>query len=96
MYPKRAVCPRCKERRFSEFEISGLGTVLTYTKLYAVPEGVDELPLILGISEFGDVMVTGQIVDKNVKVGDKVRLAWGKLRKSQGKEICGFKFEVVR
>ena len=97
MYPKHAVCPKCKKRAFSEFEIEKTGTIMTYTKLYAVPEGVDIKPLILGVIKFNDgVKVIGQLIGEDVKIGDEVRPVWGELRKSQGKEIYGFKFEIIK
>ena len=94
---KYSVCPNCRKRDISNFEIDGPGTVITYTKLYAVPKGIDEMPLILGIIKFnGGIQVTGQLVNEEVKVGDKVRAVWGKLRTSQGKDIYGFKFELIK
>ncbi len=97
IYPKHAVCSKCKNREFSEFEIDEIGTIITYTKLYAVPEGVDIKPLTLGVIEFNEgVKVTGQLINEDVKIGDKVRPVWGKLRKSEGKDIYGFKFEIAR
>jgi uncharacterized OB-fold protein len=97
MYLKHAVCPACKGRDFEHVNIQGPGNVLTYTKLYATPEGIDEMPLVLGIIEFEDkVALTGQITTQDVKIGDKVQPVWGKIRKMQGKDVFGFKFEVVR
>ncbi len=71
--------------------------LLTYTRLFAAPEGVNQMPLILGIVEFPNgVRVTGQITTENVKLGDKMRPVWGFLRKSHGKELYGFRFETVK
>ncbi len=96
-YPKRPVCLNCKGRDFTQIEIVGEGTVLTFTHLYAPPEGIEQTPLTLGIVEFkNDVKVTGQIEDRNVKTGDKVLPVWGLLRKKGESEICGFKFKPKR
>lgn len=97
MFPKRSVCPQCRRKEFSEFNIEGPGTVITFTKLYAVPKGVDEMPLILGIIEFNEgIKITGQLIDKEVRIGDKVKPVWGKLRTSRGKDVYGFKFEPLK
>ena len=70
---------------------------MTYTKLYATPEGIEDMPLVLGIMEFGDgVKLTGQIADQDVKVGDKVRPIWGKIRRIEGKDIFGMRFKLVK
>ncbi len=96
LYLRHAVCPACKGRALSQVDLEETGRVLTYTKLYATPEGIEEMPLVLGIMEFGDsVVLTGQITSQDVNIGDKVRPVWGKIRKLQGKDIFGFKFEVV-
>lgn len=94
VYPKHAVCPDCRGREFAEVKLGNQGRVLTYVKLYAVPEGVSQMPLVLGIVEFDNgVRVTGQITSENVKLGDKMRPAWGFLRKAHEKELYGFRFE---
>lgn len=94
LYPKRKICPKCRKSEFTELEINEIGKVLTFTKLYAVPDGIDEKPLILGIVDFNGIKVTGQITDSEIKIGDKVEPFWRKLRESHGKEIYGFKFRL--
>ncbi len=91
---KRAVCPDCKGRKFSQTDLDESGKLLTYTQLYAPPEGIEELPLLLGIIELDNgVRLTAQITDSNIKIGDKLQPVWGKLRKIQNKEVFGFKFQ---
>jgi len=95
-YPKRPICLNCRGRDFTEVKISGEGKLLTYTHLYAIPEGVEQLPLTLGLIEFEEgIRVIGQIEDQNVKIGDKLVPVWGFLRKKDGKEIYGFKFKLA-
>jgi uncharacterized OB-fold protein len=95
IYPKREICPKCRKSEFTELEINEIGKVVTFTKLYAVPDGIDEKPLILGIVDFNGIRITGQIADSKIKIGDKVEPFWGKLRESQGKKIYGFKFKML-
>ena len=95
-YLKHAVCMSCRGRNLKQVDLEGTGKVVTYTKLFATPEGIEEMPLVLGILEFGDaVRVTGQILNQDVKIGDKVRPVWGKIRKAQGKDVFGFRFETI-
>jgi len=94
-YPKHARCPGCGHREFEEFEVRGTGRVLTYTKLYAVPRGVDRIPLPLCIVEFeGGVKMTGQLTGE-AEIGSKVRPVWRRLRKVRGRDVYGFAFEPV-
>ena len=94
---KHAVCHECKGRVFSPIDLEESGKVLTFTKLYASPEGIEEMPLMLGIIELKNgIRLTAQITDQNVKMGDSVQPIWGKLRKIQGKDIFGFKFEPAQ
>ena len=94
-YPRHARCPACGHREFEEVEVKGTGRVLTYTKLYAVPRGVDSIPLLLCIVEFEDgVRMTGQLTAE-VDVGAEVRAVWKRLRKVRGRDVYGFAFEPV-
>jgi len=95
-YPKRFLCPSCKAKDFEEYPLGDEGRVVTFTKLWAIPEGIERLPLTLAIVEFdGKVRVTGQVLSEEIKTGDKVRPVWGHIRKIRGKEIQGFRFERI-
>ena len=94
MYPKHERCLSCKGREFEEVGLGDECTLITYTKLYALPEGIEMPPLTLGIVDFGkNVRALGQIMTDEPKIGMKLRPVWGKLRKIGEKEIFGFKFE---
>jgi uncharacterized OB-fold protein len=93
-YPKRLICPSCKGKDFVELPLGDEGRIVTFTKLWAVPEGIEQLPLTLAIAEFNDkVRVTGQVLSEEVKIGDRVRPVWGHIRKIRGKDVQGFRFE---
>jgi len=95
-YPKRFLCSSCKGRDFDEQPLGDEGRVVTFTKLWAIPEGIEQLPLTLAIIEFdGKVRVTGQVLSEEVETGDRVRPVWGHIRKVRGKEIQGFRFEPI-
>lgn len=93
-YPKRIRCPNCKGKSIEESELGDECRLITYTELYAVPRGVEKIPLVLGIVEFRNgARALGQITSKDVKLGMRLRPVWGFLRKVKGKEVYGFKFE---
>ena len=95
-YPKRLICPSCKGKDFNEVSLSDEGKIVTFTKLWAIPDGIEQLPLTLAIAEFNDkVRVTGQVLSEEIKTGDRVRPTWGHIRKIRGKDIEGFRFERV-
>ncbi|MEM4245935.1 MAG: OB-fold domain-containing protein [Candidatus Bathyarchaeia archaeon] len=95
-YLKHAVCHECKGRSFSSIELDGSGKVITLTRLYAPPEGIEEMPLTLGIIELDNgVRLTAQLTDQNLKMGDRVCAVWKKLRTVQGREVYGFGFQPI-
>ena len=95
-YPKRDCCPKCKNTTLEETEIGNQGELITYTELWAVPKGISQMPLVLGIVQFANgARVLGQVSAKEVKVGMRLKPAWAVVRKVQEKEVYGFKFEPV-
>jgi uncharacterized OB-fold protein len=59
-YPPRADCPHCLSGEFAYEEISGEGTLLTYTRIDAAPAGFEELaPYVLGVV---DLKETGRLL----------------------------------
>jgi uncharacterized OB-fold protein len=97
MYPKHDRCLSCRGREFDEIELGKEATLITYTKLYAIPEGIEMPPLVLGIVEFpGGCRTLCQLTTDEPKIGMKLNPVWGKLRKIGGKEVYGFKFEPAK
>ena len=93
-YPKRSCCPNCKSKKMEETVLGNSSTLLTYTELWTVPKGIEQLPLMLGILEFENgTRVLGQLVSNKIEIGMKFKPVWSKIRKINGKEIYGFIFE---
>jgi len=93
-YPRRFLCSSCKGKNFEECPLPDDGKIVTFTKLWAIPEGIEQLPLTLAIVEFDNqVRITGQVLNEEISIGDRVRPVWGHIRKIRGKEIQGFRFE---
>lgn len=92
-YPKRTSCLSCKSGDIEEVELGDRCKLLTYTELYAVPLGVEEIPLVLGIVEFDNgARATGQIEADEVQIGMQLKPVWGSLRRVGRREVFGFKF----
>lgn len=92
-YPKRSNCLSCMSGDIEEVELGDGCKLLTYTKLYAVPLGVDRIPLVLGIVEFENgARATGQIEADHVQIGMQLKPVWGHLRRIGRMEVFGFKF----
>ena len=95
-YPKRDSCPICKGVKLEEIEMGDSAELITYTELWAVPKGIAQMPLILGIVQFDNgARVLGQLTTKQPRIGMRLKPAWAVVRRIQEKEVFGFKFEPV-
>ena len=100
-YPGRARCIKCKSSEFEDVypEPIDSGTVITFTKLYALPETLKgEPPYVFGVVEFDNgVRAFGQISEKEkVEIGMKVKPTYGKVSVDpEGKPSFGIIFEPV-
>jgi len=54
-YPPRADCPHCLSGDFAYQEVSGEGTLHTYTRIDAAPAGFeDEVPFVVGVVDLAE------------------------------------------
>lgn len=96
MYPEHERCLNCRGREFEETSLGEECKLITFTKLYAVPRGIEISPLTLGMVVFdNNVRAMGQITTDNPEPGMRLRPLWGKLRSVGEKEIYGFRFEPI-
>ena len=59
-FPPRADCPECRHDAFSFEEMSGEGTVVTYTRIEAAPAGFeDDTPFTVGVIDLAE---TGRLL----------------------------------
>ena len=95
-YPKRTKCPNCKSTNVKDADMGKVAILITYTELWAVPKGIDQMPLMLGILEFENkARILGQLTTRNVKVGMQFRPVWAAIRKTNGKDVYGYRFEPI-
>ena len=81
-HPKPLVCAACGGRAFDEVPLEGMVTLLTYTRVYNLPEGIDKPYLDFGIVEFENgVRVTGRLeVRGEARIGMKLKAETGVVR----------------
>lgn len=93
-HPKRLVCDACGGREWKPEPLTGEVTLLTYTRVHNLPEGIDRAYLDFGIVEFANgVRVTGQLDLKGeAKAGMKLRADVDVVRVVEGEEKVGFVF----
>ena len=102
-FPSRSLCPECRrEGNLAPFKFSGKGTIYSYTKIYAPPEGMEfQKPYHMAIIELNEgPKITAQIVEskaKSVDIGAKVTSVFRKIREGGAEGIIqyGYKFTIA-
>jgi hypothetical protein len=93
-FPPRADCSGCLSRTTDWIDVTGKGTLLTFSKLYIGPAGFEgDLPYTIALAQFKNVKVFGRmskkIPDIEVVAGMKVKTSPGQL--ANGKIAYEFK-----
>ncbi len=93
-FPPQADCADCRSTDMEWVEVPGEGVIVTFTKVYAKPQGYEEFdPYIICIVEAGGVRVMGWVVNTNdeskIRIGDKVQIKPIYIEK-HNKYIIGF------
>jgi uncharacterized OB-fold protein len=92
-YPKRRVCLGCGERQLKEIALGKEGSLLTFTRLHALPLDFEKRTLMLGIVEFPQgVRALGQLSTEDAKLGMKMWPCWEVVREMGGEMVYGLKF----
>ena len=85
-YPTHFYCPKCGKTRFEAVPIAGAGTLLTWTRVYALPLDYAELFITLGIVEMDmGVRATGRLDIAEPQNGARVHASLGTVREIGGK-----------
>lgn len=84
-YPPKHSCPHCGSKALEDYVPPSEGKLITYTKLYEVPENYNERkPLYLGIARFGEMNVLIELTDIGdegiLKEGLKLELVLRKIK----------------
>ncbi|MBN2657596.1 MAG: DNA-binding protein [Spirochaetales bacterium] len=101
-YPAPMICNKCGERRdpsgviFKHWEtvsLSGECTLLAWTRVYALPDGLDMQYLLFGIVEFPNgLRASGRLEVDQPVTGMKVNARAETMDNSKGKEFDGLIF----
>ncbi len=61
-FPPRSDCFRCLDSNMAWFEVSGTGSLVSFTELHYGPAGFeDDLPYAIGLLDYGNYKVFGRI-----------------------------------
>ncbi len=92
-YPTHYYCPACHCRDFDPVPIEGAGTLLTWTKVYALPLDYATLYITLGVVELDmGVRALGRLDLEEPVTGTRVRATVGPVREVGGREVDGLIF----
>jgi uncharacterized protein len=104
-YPAPMLCGECSERRdpsgilFPEWEtvsLSGKCELLTWTRVWNLPEGYDVKFLMFGIVEFENgLRASGRLEVDEPETGMKLEAKVGMIKETATEEITGFFFEAA-
>ena len=103
-YPAPMICHNCDARRdpsgviFSEWEkvpFGGKCKLLTWTRVYALPEGYDIKYLLFGIVQFENgLRASGRLLADDPETGMELFGKAGVIKEKDGKDIYGFMFDM--
>jgi len=94
--PRHAVCRKCGSTNFDEVELSGQGEVLTWTRVWNLPEGYMMPYLCFAMVRFDDsgLVVSGRINSEQPACGMRVRSTVGIVKETEI-DHYGFIFEPL-
>ena len=97
--PPRAMC-ECGNDKLVPFTFAGKGTIISYTEIHVALAGFErQVPYNIALIKLDEgPVISGAVVDKNVKIDDRVRSIFRKLHVDgeDGLISYGFKFELDR
>ncbi|HHY94013.1 MAG TPA: DNA-binding protein [Firmicutes bacterium] len=77
-HPARLVCRQCGGREFEPVPLEGEAILVTYTRVYNLPEGYMKPWLSFGVAEFPNgVRVSGQLGTEDLVLGRKLKATVG-------------------
>jgi uncharacterized OB-fold protein len=87
-FPPRADCYQCLSSNMEWFEVSGKGTLVTYSKLGFAPMGFGEdLPYAIALLDYGDHKIFGRISNRvpeeDIRVGMEMKTVVNRLPNGQ-------------
>lgn len=95
-YPTHFYCPACGDMKFESVPVEGGGTLLTFTRAYALPLDYEVLYITLGIVQMDQgIRATGQLDMAEPVTGMRVRATVAPVRDINGRDVYGLRFVSV-
>ncbi len=94
-HPRYFVCQTCGHREFEEIPLEGKCRLVTWTRVYNLPEGYMRPWLNFGIVQFENgLTASGQIgFDDGLETGMELISSVGMVREGVGNDFYGFIFQ---
>lgn len=93
-HPQYTVCQQCGHREFKEIPLGGKAKLLTYTRVFNLPEGYMKPWLNFGILEFENgVRVSGQVDCDDLETGMELVSTVDVVKEGVGVDYYGFVFK---
>ena len=101
IFPPRDVCPECAAEAKTPVQLSGKGTIYSFTTLQEAPAGFEEqAPYTLALIQLAEgPLITAQLTDLDgaPEIGQPVEMVTRKLREDgdHGVILYGYKFRPI-
>lgn len=93
-HPKHFVCRKCGFREFEEIPLEGECTLVTWTRVYNLPEGYMKPYLCFAVVKFPNgLTISGQLETDAPEIGMKLVSTVGVVKEGIGKDYYGFIFK---
>lgn len=95
-HPKHFICRKCGARQFEEIPLGGECTLVTWSRVYNLPEGYQKPFLCFGIVCFPNgLTVSGQLEVDQPEIGAKLQATVGIVKEGIGQDHGGFIFKAL-
>lgn len=95
-HPKHFVCKKCGAKEFEEAPLGGECTLVTWTRVYNLPEGYMKPYICFGIVKFPNgLTVSGQLEADSPAIGMKLVSTVGVVKEGIGRDYYGFIFKSM-
>lgn len=97
-FPRKIICPYCKNQNVEEIKLSGKGKIYSFAISRISLEKI-KAPYAIGYVDMEEgVRVFGQFKDwneENLKIGREVEVLFEKFGETQEEEVWTYKFKIV-
>lgn len=95
-HPKHFVCRKCGAREFEEIPLNGECTLVTWTRVYNLPEGYMKPYICFAVVKFSNgLTVSGQLEADDPVNGMKLVSTVGVVKEGVGRDYFGFIFKPM-